>query len=218
MNRYEELLSLYLDGEPSEAEFTELADLLKADENLARQFREELLIWEIWSQETAPERSAEAFLAGLHTRLRAEDDAPAFELSVTKQLKQRRNPFRWRPIIAIAALLVILLSLSHFFNPADINTGLVATAEAGHVQIQGECVCLHCTLKKADRCCKAVRYIDAEGNKQIIRLVRDPQWRKYNKCFCKGPTPVKIEGKLVEENGEQMLAATLVSIPEEKIL
>ena len=57
MSRYEELLSLYLDGEPTKADLDELAELLKADPELARKFREELVVWEHYSQSVAPERS-----------------------------------------------------------------------------------------------------------------------------------------------------------------
>jgi len=217
MTRYQEQLSLFMYGEPTEAELNELAALLKNDEALTEHFREELLIWETWSQENAPERSADAFLAGFRTRFRAEEDAPEFELSVIKHLKERKNPFLWQPIIAIAAVLIILLSLGYFFNPADINTGLVPSAQAGMVQIQGECVCMHCTLAMTDRCSKAVRYIGADGKTRIIRLVRNPDLRQYNACFCKGPTLVKIEGKLVEENGVKLLAASSISIREEKM-
>lgn len=218
MKCYEELLSLYLDGEPTEAELNELAELLKGNQQLASDFREELLIWETWSQESAPERSEDAFLAGFHTRLRAEEDALEFELSVTKQLKERKTPFLWQPLIAIAAVLVILLSLSVLFNPADIDTGLVATAEASSVHIHGECVCLHCTLKTNARCGKAIRYTDDEGNIKIVRLVRDPEHRKFNKCFCRGPTLVLVEGEFVEENGEKALLATTLTLEDQKIL
>ncbi|WP_372798154.1 anti-sigma factor [Pontiella sp.] len=216
MTRYEELLSLYLDGEPTEAELNELADLLKADAALAENFRSELLIWDAWSQAQAPERSGEAFLAGLHTRLRAEQDAPEFERSVTDRLRERKRPVLLRPMLAMAAVLAVLLSFGLFFNPADVNTGLVSSAEAAHVTIRGECVCLRCTLHNAERCFKAVRYTDELGEEHLIRLVRDPGLIQYNKCFCKGPTRVLIEGEIVVENGERMLLATSLTIKTEE--
>ena len=217
MTRYEELFSLYFDGEPTDAELTELAELLKNDEKLAHDFREELVIWEAWSQEMAPERSADAFLAGFHTRLRAEEDAGTFELSVSKQLKERRKPFLWKPLIPVAAILVILLSLGVFFNPADIDTGLIATAEASSVHIHGECICLRCTLKSGGRCAKAIRYTDDEGNTKIIQLVNDPEHQKYNQCFCGGPTQVLVEGEFIEQNGAKALLATTLKIEDQKI-
>lgn len=218
MERYNELLSLYLDGEPSDAELNELAELLKVDAKLAEDFRQELLIWDAWSQEHAPERSAESFIAGFHTRLRAEADATEFELSVTKQLKERKNPFAWQPLIAIAAVLVILLSVSIFINPADVDTGLVATAEAGIVHIEGECVCTRCTMKREGRCEKAVRYTDANGEEHVIRLRRDPALREYGKHFCRHSSHVNIEGEIVEENGEKILVASAMTIGDEKVL
>ena len=218
MTRYEELLSLYLDGDPTANELQELANLLKADSNLAEDFRQELLIWETWSQEHAPERAADAFIAGLHTRLRAEQDAPAFERAITQKLKTRKNPFMFQPVLAIAALLVILLSISFFFNPADVNTGLISSAEAGPIQIQGECVCLRCTLQKSDRCGKAIRYIDENGTQHLIRLLQDPELKKYNKCFCKGPTQVLIEGEIVVKEDERLLRATTLNIENNEVL
>jgi hypothetical protein len=133
-------------------------------------------------------------------------------------LKEKRNPFLWQPLIAIAAVLVILLSLGYFFNPADINTGLIASAEAQPVHIHGECICMHCTLKQTDRCAKALRYTDNEGNVKIIRIARDPKFRAFNKCFCGGPTPALIEGTLGEENGQEILIADSVTLEEENIL
>ena len=218
MTRYEELLSLFLDGEPSEEELTELVGLLKDQPKLAEDFTQELLIWEAWSQEHAPERSADAFLSSFHTRLRAEDDAPDFQLAVTRQIKKRKNPFIWQPLLAIAAVLVILLSVSVFFNPADLNTGLISTAEAGHIQIQGECVCLHCTLKMANRCKKAVRYVDENGEAHLLRLKRNELLSDYNSCFCRGPTLAIIEGEIIIENGEQMLLASSITLDNEKVL
>ncbi|MDZ8118356.1 hypothetical protein [Pontiella agarivorans] len=216
--RYQELLSLYLDGDPAENELHELAELLKSDRELAGKFRQELLIWETWSQEHAPERSATAFLAGLHTRLRAENDASAFESSVTSQLKEHKSRIRWKPLLAIAAVAVILLSLGYFISPSDIDTGLVSTAEAAHVHIQGKCVCMHCTLKREGRCRQAVRFKDDNGEEQIIPLQQDPHLRKYSKHFCKLASQVDIEGSIIQENGERVLVATAIRIDDEKIM
>lgn len=216
--RYEELLSLYMDGDPTENELNELTEMLKSDRELAENFRQELLIWETWSQEHAPERSSEAFLAGLHTRLRAEDDSSEFELSVTTQLKEQKALIRWPSLLAIAAAVVILLSLGYFINPSDIDTGLVSTAEAAHVHIQGKCVCMHCTLKCEGRCRQAVRFMDENGVEQILPLRRDPHLRKYSKHFCKLASHVDIEGDIIQENGERILVATAIRIADEKIM
>jgi hypothetical protein len=215
MNRYRELLSLYLDGEPTESELTELARLLESDTRLTENFREELFIWDVWSQETAPERSAAAFLAGLHTRLRAEADAPEFEHSVTQKLHHRLR-FGWRPILALAAGLILLLSLSYFLNPADLDNGWISSAEAQTVHIHGECVCMHCTLNREARCRQAIRYTDEQGNVKIIGIARDPRFKKFNTCFCHGPTRALIEGEMIEENGEKILKATSITLEAEK--
>ncbi|VGO17120.1 hypothetical protein PDESU_05715 [Pontiella desulfatans] len=207
MMRYDELLSLYFDGEPSEAELTELADLLRSDETLAMDFREQLLIWEVWSQENAPERSADAFLAAFHTRQRAEEDASDFELSMTKQLKERKNPFLWQPVFAIAAILVILLSLSVLMKPSS-DPQPVAMADHVHLHVHGECVCTHCTLHQTEKHLRAIRYVDNKGRTEIVYLVDNPEMDMKMRHFCRGPTPVLVEGDLVEQDGRRMLAAT----------
>lgn len=217
MTRYDELVSLYLDGEPSEAELNELETLLRGDDALATDFRDQLMLWEAWSQETAPERSGDAFLSALHTHLRAEQDSSEFELSVTKQLRARKNPFLLQPIIAIAAVLVILLSIGVFMNPADLDTGLVSSAEASNVHLHGECLCPRCVLGTKGPCSKALRYVDEQGETQVIRLAASAELKKC-RGLCRGARPVIIEGEFVEENGEKALFAVLIEFEDEKAL
>ena len=77
--RYQELLGRLLEGELSDAEAGELAAGLKEQPELQRELRSHLVLWELWSQQHTPERSADAFLNAWKTRLRVEsEDADAF--------------------------------------------------------------------------------------------------------------------------------------------
>jgi hypothetical protein len=137
MTRYDELVSLVLDGEPEKAELAELEQMLRADEQRARDFREQLLVWEAWSQADMPERTEGAFIASLRTRLRAEEDATEFERSVLKQFRERKNPFLLTPLVSIAAVMVIVLSLIALFRPAAPDP---AETQVELVSISGESV------------------------------------------------------------------------------
>lgn len=206
--RYDELVSLFFDGEPSDEELNELAQWLKNDESLATDFREQLLIWEAWSQETAPERSANSFFAGIQTRLRAENDAPAFELSVTKKLKQRRLPLPFHPIIAVAATAALMLIFVQVMMQSSNENEPAVIAETNHICVHGECVCTRCTLHQTEEHLRAIRYRGHEGHTTIVMLKNNPEMKMHMHHFCKGPTPVLVEGNLTEENGELVLTAT----------
>ncbi len=223
MTRYDELVSLFFDGEPSDAELDEISAMLSDDRERAKDFQQQLLIWEAWSQETAPERSAEAFVAAFHTRLRAEEDASDFELAVTKQLKERKNPFLFQPVFAIAAVLIILLSLTVLLKPTDPESQMAEQTDGAEphtrfVSIAGECVCTHCTLKMEGKHNKAIRYADANGTVQIMLLSRNPKLRQHSRKFCGGPTPVLVKGEIVEQDGQQMLTTASLDFTEGKIL
>jgi len=197
--------------------------MLSDDRERAKDFQQQLLIWEAWSQETAPERSAEAFVAAFHTRLRAEEDASDFELAVTKQLRERKNPFLFQPIFAIAAVLMILLSLTVLLKPAEPKPQVVEQMDGAEphthfVSITGECVCTRCTLKMEGKHNKAIRYADASGAVKIVLLARNPELRQHAGKFCRGPTPALVKGEMVEQDGQQMLAASSLSFTEENKL
>jgi hypothetical protein len=208
-SRYNELVSLFMDGDPSEAELNELSGLLKENEDRARDFRDQLTIWEAWSQEIAPERSAASFLDGIHTRLRAEEDAPAFELSITKKLKQRRLPLPFHPIIAVAATAALILIFTQVMLHSSKGTNTEATiADSTHICVSGECVCTHCTLNQTGEHMRAIRYRGEGGKTKVVLLKNIPEMNMSMHHFCKGPTAVLIEGHIDESNGLPMLTAT----------
>lgn len=204
MKRYEELVSLLIDGEPTEEELHELEQILATHPEFAEDLRQQLVIWERWSQEIAPERSADSFVAAFRTRLKAEEDANRFSKSAMKRLKPRKLPFTLAPVLAIAAAVVLmcvlyLLKIDEAANPNYV----VLDAQAHLVSIKGECVCTSCTLNLEGGHNKAIRFADAKGDVQLIMVKRDPQLRPHTKHFCGGPTPVLVEGNVIEQEGEE---------------
>jgi hypothetical protein len=90
--RYQELLSDLFDGELSDAAARELVGGLKARPELLQDLRRHLVLWEMWSQHQAPERSAEAFLAAWRTRLRAEtEEAGVFQETLRNRLEPQNT-------------------------------------------------------------------------------------------------------------------------------
>jgi hypothetical protein len=209
MNRYEELVSLFMDGEPTPAELDELSALLSQDPDLARDFRNQLILWESFAQQVTPERSSLAFEEAMKVRLRVEQDGAAFSESTTKRiLAFRRARFRGL-ILAAAALVVIALGLFHFSRDrtVDLNrkTGIPVPKE---VVVVGEAVCTHCTLHREGRHQKAVRYADGRGETQLLFLERRPELRTHTGRFCGGPTRVEIHGETREVEGVPLLAVS----------
>ena len=91
--RYEELLGRMLEGDLSGREAEEFAAELRANPARLRDLRRHLVLWEIWSQHQAPERSSEAFVNAWKTRLRAETEgADVFPDSVRAQIEARQPP------------------------------------------------------------------------------------------------------------------------------
>jgi len=205
MTRYEELVSLYFDGEPDDVQLEELALLLRNDKNLAKDFREQLIIWEAWSQEVAPERSSESFIAALSTRLRAEEDANDFNKAATQRLNARRKIRFLRPILAAAALLAVALS---FLWLRSERTTFIKELSEHKVSITGECICTRCTLKIKGGHKPAIRFANANGEIQILRIERSPEVMEHGASFCGGPTPAVIEGEMVERKGLTLLAVS----------
>ncbi len=210
MKRYEELVSLYLDGEPTQAELDELFALMQENPDLAIDMRQRLILWEALSQEIAPERSAEAFSAAFETRQKAEKDAGQFSLSAIEKLKPKRLPMVLAPLLAIAAV-VALMCIFYLIRPrVEGPNFVVLDARAHFVAIQGECVCTNCTLHQEGRHSKAIRYADAKGEFQLIMVKQDPELRSHTKHFCGGPTPVLVQGNLEEEEGQKLLAVAML--------
>lgn len=209
MSRYDELVSILMDGEPTESELTELEQMLKENPELAKELRDHLLTWESWSQSVAPERSPESFLAACHTRLKAEADSTHFRQSTMRQITPTHRPIAWASGLAAAAL-ITLAFLYSLKPPGPDNPGLTPSlaTEPQSVSIEGESVCTQCTLNQEGGHNKGVRFTGANGAIQLLLLKRDPSLRVHTPHFCGGPTPVLVAGTLVREDGQELLATT----------
>jgi len=86
--RYQELHSGYLDGDLSPAEMEEFALLLKEDPARAEALRDDLRFVDLVEQSVQPERSFQAFLDGLETRVKAEETADVFMAELVSRLKE----------------------------------------------------------------------------------------------------------------------------------
>jgi hypothetical protein len=218
MTRYDELVSLLFDAEPTDSELEELAQLLRNDERLAADFQKQLLIWDVWAQDAVPERSAKAFEASFQTRLRAEADADTFSSATAHHLQRKRRLRVLLPILAAAAMLTVMLTVFFLQDAHPENTEYTnnqpAIAPTQQISIVGECVCTRCTLGIEGKHNDAIRYVDQAGQAQLVLLTRNPKLKNYKKAkFCRGPNRIYVEGEMIEENGQQLLAASSISFP-----
>lgn len=85
--RFEELMQQLLDGELPPSAGAELAAELRVRPEWRRELRQHLVLWELWAQQQAPERSADAFVAGWETRLRAERRSERFVAEVEQRIR-----------------------------------------------------------------------------------------------------------------------------------
>ena len=102
-SRYEQLTARLMDGELTETEGAELAAALRADPALARDLHRQLVLWETWSQHSAQERSASAFVAAWQTRLRAEVDAASFGTHLMRRITGT-DPIAASPVDLLSGL------------------------------------------------------------------------------------------------------------------
>lgn len=146
-----------------------------------------------------------------------------YELSITKELKQRGNPFL-RPIFAVAAIGALFMILASILNMAaepekdTAETPPVFQAlEETHLTVHGECVCIQCTLNLSDQHHRAIRY-RSEGNEETVLLLQhNPAMDMNLDYFCNGPTPVLVEGDILITNNLRILQAkAFKAFPEER--
>ena len=137
-----------------------------------------------------------------------------FELSVTKELKQRKNPFL-RPIFTVAAiggLFMILASILQMKAESDKEAGeapqVLKILEKMHLTVHGECVCIKSTLNISDQHHRAIRYRGDGNEVKIILLKNNPAFDMDLDYFINGPTPCLVEGDILLTNGLRILQAT----------
>jgi hypothetical protein len=131
--RYQELLGRLLDNDLGPNEADELTAWLRVNPHLLLEVRQHLYLWELFSQQQQPERTAAAVFAGWQTRLRAETDGASFTERVEAQIRNeqaaQRPPWsswsrwlldhkerRWIAAPALAALILLCLGISHLLR------------------------------------------------------------------------------------------------------
>jgi hypothetical protein len=237
----QELLSRLFEGELSEAEAEALARRLNASSALKRDLRQHLMIWEVWSQHQAPERSAAAFFEAWKTRLRAENEgADRFREALRAQLEARdlqlQPPVRSQPrspalskrpqtMGAVPAWMRAAWAAIH--RPMGI-AGAISAVIIGLLglwwlvipwsahavtTIQGEAVCTACVLHESHEHAPAIRVISG-GAPRIYYLERNPAVTSLQDRFCGGPTPVVAKGITRTKGGRLLFEATNVAVPD----
>jgi len=151
------------------------------------------------------------------------EQGSGFELSITKELKQRKNPFL-RPVFAVAAIGGLFMILGSVLQMAadseksePAQTAIEEPAET-HLTINGQCVCINCTLGISPQHHRAIRYRGHMGKPRLILLEGNPAMEMDTNHFCNGPTPCLAEGDIIDHQGLPMLRATAFkAFPPEKM-
>ncbi len=221
--RYEELLGILFDDTLSPGQADELAAGLQSDPGLLRDLQEHLILWELCSQALAPERSADAFVAGWRTRLRAESEsAGTFDGRVLARVAAARDrgPLREGFLASIrqaAGRLRRPLGIAWAAAGACVAVVAIAWLIVSHparaaVVIRGEAVCTACTLHEGHTHDPAMR-VTENGVTRIYSLDRTPSVSGLQDYFCNGPAPATAEGTVREQQGQLRFSARSVSLP-----
>ncbi|HLP08538.1 MAG TPA: hypothetical protein VK178_10250 [Opitutaceae bacterium] len=216
--RFEELLDRLLENELSDADGDELANALRAEPGRGRELRRHLALWELWSQQHAPERSVEAFCASWRERLRAEEEPDGFLAAVRSRIAldagdggtqiSLREWWRalWRAPRAVWLPAATMTVLAVFFG-----VWLAHRAEA-MVTIQGEAVCPACVLHIGHEHVAAIRTQEG-GSARVYFLAPTPELASMQPYFCSGPNPITIEGRLVVEADRTTVSVNRIVAP-----
>jgi hypothetical protein len=225
-DRYHELLGRLLDGEISDAQAEELALMLSSEPEWRRDFRQHLVLWDLWGQQTAPERSAAAFIAAWKTRLAAEAGADAFGEAVRTKLEAATpRPEPKMSKAAISAWLEKWKTMLH--RPAGLAWAATMTVvvfagvfwlalpRSAHatVTIHGEAVCTACVLHETHECRPAIR-VTAEGTTHVYYLECNRAVEGLQGRFCGGPTPAVATGTTATKDGRLRFEAASVLLSE----
>jgi hypothetical protein len=235
--RYHELLSQLLESALSEADAKELRHGLEDEPRRLRDLREHLMLWELWAQEQAPQRGAEAFGLGFQTRLRAElegragPDAPA-------DVPMRRGNRRLVLTCAAGVLLMLASAVAVLWprSPRRTVTAMRGSAQApiaapvrdplptpgpsGHgtespaarlVSVRGEGICARCILHLTKKCQLAIRVREGEGE-ELLLVNENAASRDLVPACCATPVPILAQGTVHTENGRLFLAATRLEV------
>ena len=217
--RYHELIGRLFDDDWADAEAEELARGLKEQPQRCADLRRQLALWDLWSQEVAPERSAAAFVASWKTRCAAEADAAEFQAAVQSRLAEESDlksslgaalgawwkAFR-RPLGFGWTAGAILTALAMVFWLAAPHSGSAA------VTIHGDAVCTACVLHESHDHRPAIR-VGVGKATTIYYLECNQAMAGLQGYFCSGPTPAVATGRDKLKEGRHNFEADSVKIP-----
>lgn len=221
VERYHELLGRVFEGDLATDDAEELAHGLREQPEWGEDLRQQLVLWELWAQHAAPERSADAFCAAWKTRAAAEADATEFQATIHDRLTReaesgggvawaalrhwwrtlpRPAGLAWAAGVAAAAFVVVFsLTVPH------------STAAA--VALRGEAVCPACVLHVGHEHLPVIRVGRGESA-QLYYLTPNQAVAGLQQYFCGGPTPAEATGREnAAVNGRRMFQADSVKIP-----
>ena len=218
VERFEELLGRLLDEELTPAEGDELAAVLRAEPERRRALRQHLVLWELWAQQQAPERSADAFLAACRTRLRAERQGDSFLTRLKERIsRDTTHPKRQKPVITRWSALLRPTGLAWAASASFLLLGALLWLVAAHrtavlTVVQGEAVCPACVLHIGHEHVPAVR-VQKDGVATVYYLKSSSDLSSSQSYFCGGPTPVKVEGKAHRDGDRLILDVSHIELP-----
>lgn len=214
--RYEELLGKLLDGEIAAGESDELARALAASPELCKDLRAHLGLWELWSHQTQQERSENAFMDSLRTRLTAEEEGDQFTQKVQRLLRLQPNTEpdedpavpSWRRFISKIGrprFLAWGFPLSCALVAIVLWCALPRSAQA--IQgLHGEVICTHCVLHEEGEHNAALR-VHQHDTTCIYYL--DPANPSIGD-FCSAPVAVIVSGKATQSGKKLRIALSSI--------
>jgi len=231
--RYRELLGGLLEDNLSPSEAEELGFALKSSPPLRRDLRQHLALWEMWSQDQSPERSATRFIHSWETRLRADSEGPnEFAAAVQEKLEdydrgsfadQARKEARpqeatgRRMALWFQGLRIFSGRRARLFWPISAAIVLmgyawVATTRSSSaaMTIRGEGICTVCTLNQGQEHLQAIQVIRAGNDRRLYYLEKNQI--SAGVYFCDGPIPVVGKGYLKTNETRLSLAATELKV------
>lgn len=228
--RFQLLADRAVEGDLGDDEALELAALLRKHPGWRERLRRELVLWELWSQASAVERGAEAFMASWRTRLGAETNGAAFarewraraegegarSSNETVDTKARtggsgpEDEERGRVLAWFSGdrrrWLSALGGIAALAAVVLAGTWLALPNRADAVQrVRGEAVCRKCILGEPHQHTAALRVCDEKGVEHVCYLSPDNAVPHAYGNFCGGPVPVVVTGVVRREGGRETI-------------
>ena len=232
---YEQLLAVLLDEELPPGAAAQLQAGLRKHPQLQRELRRQLILWEVWSQHVAEERSADSFVEAWKTRARTAGDSERFVKSVSERLGSPLSTWkyraafwkRWRPLqVAFAVLALAAVAMAGWWTQQQIFKAMARPemiqlpepSADGTVTITGEGVCVLCGLHEVNHPGPALRL--RKGKATRIVYLDFPSFFKNSMAlhrFFEGGGTVNATGVLTETNGRTVLKTQFIEVNGQKI-